>query len=294
MAHNHSHNHSDNAQKNISVAFFLNLIFAFIELVGGLMTNSIAILSDALHDFGDCISLGIAYVLQRKSNNPADNKFTYGYKRFSLLGSVFLSAVLVISSTFILIEAGKRLFEPQMVDAKGMLFLAILGIIVNGAAALRLRRGITLNERAVFLHIMEDVLSWIAILVASIVMMFVHLPILDSILSIGIAIWVLTNVYKNLRSTFKVMLQASPEGVDIELVKSEIETLPNVESIHDLHIWSQDGNSHVMTLHLVTNVSETTTLKESIRNLAKKHNILHTTIEFERRNTECEYMDCGK
>lgn len=276
----------ENSTKNIRTAFFLNLAFAFVELIGGIITNSVAILSDAVHDFGDSISLAIAWALQKKSNKAKDDKYSYGYKRFSLLSSVILSGILLIGSILILVEAIGRLFNPQEVNAQGMLWLAILGIIVNGLAALSVKRGKTLNERAVFLHIMEDVLGWIGVLVISIVMIFVNLPILDPILSISITIWVLYNVYKNLKATFNILLQAFPKNVDVKKLTKEIEAIDNVISIHDLHIWTQDGNSHVMTLHIVAEKNYET-IKNKVREIANTFNIDHVTIELEEEDSAC-------
>ncbi len=277
----------ENSTKNIRTAFFLNLAFAFVELIGGIITNSVAILSDAVHDFGDSISLAIAWALQKKSNKAKDDKYSYGYKRFSLLSSVILSGILLVGSILILVEAIGRLFNPQEVNAQGMLWLSILGIIVNGLAALSVKRGKTLNERAVFLHIMEDVLGWIGVLVISIVMIFVNLPILDPILSISITIWVLYNVYKNLKATFNILLQAYPKNVDVKKLTKEIEAIDNVISIHDLHIWTQDGNSHVMTLHIVAEKNYET-IKNKVREIAKTFNIDHVTIELEDKDSTCE------
>ncbi len=277
----------ENSTKNIRIAFYLNLAFAFVELIGGIITNSVAILSDTAHDFGDSISLAIAWALQKKSNKAKDDKYSYGYKRFSLLSSVILSAILLVGSILILKEAIGRLFNPQEVNAQGMLWLAILGIIVNGLAALSVKRGKTLNERAVFLHIMEDVLGWIGVLVISIVMIFVNLPILDPILSIGISIWVLFNVYKNIRATFNILLQACPKDVDVKKLTEEIKEIEDVLSIHDLHIWTQDGLSHVMTLHVVAEKNYET-IKIKVREIAKTFNIDHVTIELEGEDSACE------
>jgi cation diffusion facilitator family transporter len=287
--HNHSHNHGDNATKNISVAFFLNLFFVVVEVIGGIFTNSIAILSDALHDFGDCLSLAVAWAFQKKAKQKRDHKYTYGYKRFSLLGSIFLSGVLVVSSAFVLFEAGKRLLEPQDVNAHGMLWIAIVGVIINGAAALRLKKGSSLNERAVFLHIMEDVLGWIAVLIVSIVMMFVNLPILDPILSIAISIWVLANVYRNMRDSFKIMLQATPESIDIESLEAKLREADDVISIHDLHLWTMDGESHIMTLHAVSDTTNQEQLKHDILDIAKLFHIEHVTIEIENPGIDCQH-----
>lgn len=277
----------ENSTKNIRTAFFLNLAFAFVELIGGIITNSVAILSDAVHDFGDSISLAIAWALQKKSNKAKDDKYSYGYKRFSLLSSVILSGILLVGSILILVEAIGRLFNPQEVNAQGMLWLSILGIIVNGLAALSVKRGKTLNERAVFLHIMEDVLGWIGVLVISIVMIFTSLPILDPILSISITIWVLYNVYNNLKATFNILLQAFPKNVDVKKLTKEIEAIDNVISIHDLHIWTQDGNSHVMTLHIVAEKNYET-IKLKVREMVKAYNIDHVTIELEDKDSTCE------
>jgi cobalt-zinc-cadmium efflux system protein len=285
--HNHTHSHENAATKNITVAFLLNLFFVFVELIGGILTNSIAILSDALHDFGDCLSLAVAWAFQKKSSKKRDRKYSYGYKRFSLLGSVFLSGVLFITSLFVLYESFKRIFSPEQVDARGMLWIALFGLVINGLAALRLKKGTTLNERAVFLHIMEDVLGWIAVLAASIVMLFVHFPVLDPILSIAISIWVLYNVFGNLRATFSIMLQATPDSVDIDELEEKIKTLDGVISIHDLHLWTLDGESHIMTLHVVSYDADNEELKHKIIETAEPFHIDHVTIEFEKPDTEC-------
>lgn len=287
MGHNHTHGHKA-AQENITIAFFLNAFFVIVELIGGIFTNSIAILTDALHDFGDCISLAIAWFLQKKSTQERDNKYSYGYKRFSLLGSIYLSLVLTVSSVFVVIEAVKRIISPQEVNAEGMLWIAIFGIIINGAAALRVKRGASWNEKAVYLHIMEDVLGWVGVLVVSIVMLFVYIPALDSLLSLGISIWVLSNVYRNLRNVFKILLQATPNDVYLDELSSKILKINGIISIHDLHLWSLDGESHVMTLHVVTDEENSAKIKEEILNISNEFHIVHTTIEFEKSDTVCQ------
>lgn len=286
MGHNHSHIDTSST-RNISVAFFLNSFFVVFEIVGGLLTNSIAILSDALHDLGDCLSLGVAWYLQKKSARGRDNIYSYGYKRFSLLGSVFLSGVLTVSSMVVIVEAAKRIFSAQEVHTQGMFWMAIFGVLVNGAAALRLKKGASLNERSVYLHIMEDVLGWVAVMVVSVVMMFVDLPILDPILSLAISFWVLSNVYKNLRDTFRIMLQAVPEDVDVEGLKDRISQIPGVTDTHDLHVWSLDGQSHVMTLHIVSSENATEEIKNRIFDIAAEYGITHVTAEFENEATHC-------
>jgi len=273
----------------------MNLGFTVIEIIGGIYTNSVAIISDALHDFGDTVSLAIAWYLQKISNRGRDRYYTYGYRRFSLLGAVFISVMLIVGAVFIIKESIERLMSPDEVNARGMMYLAILGIIVNGIAVLRLRKGTSMNEKAVYLHMLEDVLGWLAVLVVSIVMMFVDAPILDPLLSIGITIWVLFNVYKNLKKTFRIFLQEVPEDVDIEKVEKALNEIRGIRSIHDLHIWSLDGENNIITLHAViddNSPDETQQdLKREIRNTCEQFNIQHATIEFETEGEECIFED---
>lgn len=299
MSHNHNHIHSShNATKNITFAFYLNLFFSFIELIGGIYTNSIAIMSDALHDFSDAVSLGISWYLQKYSEKGRDEKYSYGYKRFSLLGSLVISFILLIGSGIVIKESITRLFDPQQSNAEGMLLLSILGILVNGAAVFKLKKGTSLNERAVFLHLMEDVLGWIAVLIVSIVMMFVNVPVLDPLLSIGISLWILSNIYKNIKATFSVFLQQTPEGIDqTELVK-QIENITEVLSVHDLHIWSLDGEKNIMSIHIVVcdniTLDKLSTLKTNIRSICNNMGIDHVTIEFETEQENCIYEQIHK
>lgn len=295
MAHTHSH-HSHSAAGNIRVAFFLNFFFAIIELAGGLYTNSVAILSDALHDFGDSVSLGLAWYLQKVAAKGRDRYNSYGYKRFSLLGALFISVVLLVGSVVVIIESAGRIVHPQEPNAHGMFLLAILGVAVNGAAILRLKKGSSLNERAVSLHLMEDVLGWIAVLVVSIVMMFVNVPVLDPLLSIGISIWILTNVYRNLRDTFRVFLQQAPRQIDLDALENRIRALNGVVSVHDVHLWTLDGEEHVITLHVVTSANTPLVrwqeLKTEIRRLCKEAGIGHATIEIENEREDCGLRSC--
>lgn len=301
-SHNHNHNHDhthSGASQNIGFAFFLNLFFAGIELIGGLLTNSVAILSDALHDFGDSVSLGLAWFLEKKSNQKRDRFYSYGYKRFSLLGAIILSVVLLVSSFFIVRESIDRLIDPQEANAKGMMFLAFLGIAVNGFAAYRLHKGHSLNERAVSLHLIEDVMGWVAVLLVSIVMMFVDVPILDPILSLAITAWVLSNVYRNLRDTFKVLLQEIPQNIDVDEMMSKISSMKHVKGLHDFHLWSLDGEHNIMTLHVVTpslfDNNKLLQLKQDIKQVASGYGINHVTLEFEDEHEAemCEFLkDC--
>ena len=294
--HAHPHHPVHEDVKNIKVAFFLNFSFTLIEFVGGLLTNSVAILSDAVHDLGDSFSLGLSWYFQRVSKKPSTKEYTYGFKRFSLLGAVVNSVVLLAGSVVILMRAIPRLFNPEQPDVKGMLLLALLGVAVNGLAVLRLRRGSSLNERVVSLHLLEDVLGWVAVLVGAGVMYFVDAPIIDPLLSIGISLFILYNVYRNIRQSMQIILQGSPAAVDMDEVQRAIVKMDGVRSLHDLHAWSVDGQYNVLTIHVVLQKEQTMAelglLKAAIRDALLMLGVQHTTIEFEIAGEVCTMEGC--
>ncbi|OJV40904.1 MAG: cation transporter [Bacteroidales bacterium 36-12] len=295
-SHSHTHSHNYDSEKNIGFAFWMNISFAIIEVIGGLITNSVAILSDAVHDFGDSISLGLAWYFQRLSKKGSDEKYSYGYKRFSLLGAIINSVVLLVGSILILSETIPRIINPQETNIKGMFILSIFGVIVNGAAILRLRKGNTLNERVVSLHMMEDVLGWLAIFIGTIIMYFFDAPIIDPIMSVLISFYILFNVFKNIKLSMRVILQGTPVDIDIDEIKKAITEMENVESVHDFHSWSVDGNYNIATTHVVLKqnipMDETSILKETIRDKLKQLNIQHVTIELETIGEECIFEEC--
>ena len=294
--HSHSHSHSHDSEKNIGVAFFLNFSFTIIELIGGIFTNSIAIISDAIHDFGDSISLALAWYFQKISKRSGNKLYSYGYKRFSLLGALITSIVLVVGSIIILTEAIPRILEPQETNAKGMFVLAIIGIIANGIAVLRTRKGSSINERVVSLHLLEDVLGWIAVLVGSVLIHFTGLTIFDPILSIGISIFVLINVFRNIRQLIPIILQGTPRELDQEHIIEHLKHIKNVAGVHDLHIWSLSEEYNVLTVHVVLHntmpMEELSDLKKQIREILNEEEIQHATIEFETKDEKCELANC--
>ncbi|MCR9249848.1 MAG: cation diffusion facilitator family transporter [bacterium] len=294
--HSHHHHHHHHAEGNIRFAFFLNLLFTIIEIVGGIYTGSLAILSDALHDFGDSLSLGLAWYFQKLSKKGRDDRYSYGYRRFSLLGAIINATVLVVGSVFILNEAIPALFNPGDADAQGMIVIALFGIVVNGAAVLRLKKGDSINEKVVMLHLMEDVLGWVAVLIGSIIMYFWDVPIIDPLLSILIALYVLYNVVINIRNSFRIILQATPGNVDIDVINKKVLEMPKVVEMHDCHAWSMDGSYNVLTMHLVLeenlSLTEQCVLKKEIKDLLKGENINHMTVEFEMKGEDCELDDC--
>jgi cobalt-zinc-cadmium efflux system protein len=292
--HAHHGHHHHPGTGNLTVAFWLNTGFALLEIAGGLYTNSVAILSDALHDLGDSLSLGTAWYFQKKSGKRKDETYTYGYQRFSILGAFINSMVLIIGSLFIIREAVERLGNPEQPDAKGMLVFAVIGIIVNGLALFRLRKGGSINERMVSLHFLEDVLGWIAVLIGSIIMMFYHVPILDPLLSLGIALFILFNVFRNIRSAFQIILQGVPENISEPVIRKKLESYTEIESIHDVHVWSMEENYNILTMHAVvrenTTLGDLEQLKDRIKKELRELNIQHATVEFELSGFECKHL----
>ncbi len=283
----HNHGSSD----NLKVAFFLNLGFTIIEIIGGLWTNSIAILTDAIHDSGDCASLGLAWYFDKLSRRGRDPEHTYGYKRYRLLGGLITGVVLIAGIGFMLWKAISRLMSPQEVHAPGMIALAVVGIIFNGAAVLRVKKGSSLTEKVVSWHLLEDTLGWGAVLIGSIVMTIWSVPIIDPMLSIGISLFVLWNVGRNLKKVMNVFLQTTPESFDLETFQRDAAELPKVRSTHHTHGWSLDGESHVLSTHLVmapnTTREEMVEAKRRVRAMLDEHEFEHVTIDVELEGEDC-------
>ncbi|MFV0247826.1 MAG: cation diffusion facilitator family transporter [Tenacibaculum sp.] len=300
MAHGHlhHHHHSESSSANIAMAFFLNLGFTLIEFVGGFFTNSLAIMSDALHDLGDSLGLGLAWYLEKKSTKKPTQKYSFGFKRLSLLGAVANSVLLIVGSVFIILEAIPRIIHPQQTDAKGMMWLAILGIIVNGAAVLKLKKSNSINQKVVSLHLLEDVLGWLVVLIASVILQFWHIPVLDPILSLLISFYVLFNIYKNIKESIHIILQGTPDNISISKIKRNILEVSSVKDIHDFHIWTMDGSYNIISFHVVIDknysLNQAEALKVKLKKLLyDKFNLEHITIEFDTNKAVCEYMHCS-
>ncbi|MCO6488301.1 MAG: cation transporter [Phaeodactylibacter sp.] len=287
MPHHHQH-----SGRSLTIAFFLNLAFTVLEVIGGLLTNSVAILSDALHDLGDSFSLGLSWYLDRKSKQGRTEQYSFGYRRFSLLGALINSLVLIGGSVYIIYEAVGRILAPQHSNAQGMVLFAILGVAVNGYAAWKLSSGRTMNERVVSWHLLEDVLGWAAVLVVAIVLLFKDIHYLDPVLSLAITIYILYNVVRRLRDTLHLFLQGVPEGVSAGDIERQLLAVPHVASLHHTHLWSLEGEHHVFTTHVVLEDIETfgqiLEAKRQMKDILKNYPFSHYTIETELDEESCE------
>ncbi|MGC9360762.1 MAG: cation diffusion facilitator family transporter [Anaerolineae bacterium] len=290
----HTHHHEQDAiggSGNLRVAFWLNLSFAVIELLGGWWTGSLAILSDALHDLGDSISLALAWRLARFGERDSDHRYSYGYRRFTMLGALANIAILAGGSILVLSEAIPRLWHPQQPDARGMLLLALLGIAANGLAALRLKHERSLNARTAALHLLEDVLGWAAVLLVSIVLLFADLAVLDPILSIVVGGFVLVNAGRYLHRAGRLLLQGVPHDVDLAALQARLVSIQGVVAVHHAHFWSLDGEHHVFSVHLVvlagTTPANAIAIKCAAREMLHGLGIEHSTIEIEWEGETC-------
>ncbi len=299
--HTHKHDvagiHAHPITKNLWVALFLNLSFTVIEFVGGLLTNSVAVLSDAVHDLGDTIAIGSALFFENYSQKSGDKSFSYGYRRFSLLSALINATILLAGSAFIITKAVPRLLEPEEIQTTGVLYIALLGVAINGLAVFRLKKSHgNVNQKVISLHLLEDALGWIAVLAGALVIQYTGWTIIDPILSVGIAGFILFNAIKMIKKVITVMLQAVPENIQMDDIIQVVKNLHAVKSLHDAHIWSLDGNYHILTLHVVIQQGNTDeelmAIKQEIKTILLKKGIEHPTIELELEDEECLQKDC--
>lgn len=279
-------------EKNILVAFLLNLLFSFIEIAGGLLTNSMAILSDAVHDAGDAFSIGVSYFLEKKSKKKPNENYTYGYLRYSVLGAFITTTILIVGSIVVLVGAISRIVHPEALHYEGMILLSILGIIINFIAAYSTREGDSLNQKAVNLHMLEDVLGWVVVFVGSILMKFTDITYIDSIMSIGIAFYLLKHAFDNLKNILNLFLAKVPSDIHVEEIKKEILEIPKVKDVHHIHVWSMDGVNHYATMHIVVPTKNDFEVKSLIKEKLKQLGIMHTTLEMELASEHCNQEEC--
>ena len=278
-------------ERNILIAFLLNLAFSVFEFVGGVLTGSVAILSDAVHDIGDAASIGVSWFLERKSKGQPDETYTYGYGRYSAVGSLITTMILLIGSVIMILKAIGGLFAPPQIHYDGMIGFAVVGVAVNFLAALVTHKGESLNQKAVNLHMLEDVLGWAVVLVGAIVMRFTDFALLDPIMSLGVSVFILIHALKNLGEVMALFLEKAPQGVDASEIGEHIAAIDGVEDVHHIHLWSLDGHHHYATMHIVTD-RDGHEIKAQIRRELQEHGIVHATLELEAVGEHCHEKTC--
>lgn len=278
-------------EKNILIAFILNLSFSIFEFIGGIFTGSVAILSDSVHDIGDAVSIGISYFLEKKSKKQPDKTYTYGYARFSVMGSVITTLILLFGSCAVIYNAVIRIFNPVEINYNGMIVFAVIGAVVNFLAAYFTKDGDSLNQKAVNLHMLEDVLGWLVVLIGAVVMRFTDISIIDPILSIGVAVFIFINAIKNLKEVLDLFLEKIPQNINVDEIKEHILHIDGVKGVHHIHIRSIDGHHNYATMHIVTD-GDSHKIKDKVREELSEHGIIHATLELESENEHCHEEDC--
>lgn len=278
-------------ERNILIAFLLNLSFSIFEFLGGAFTGSVAIISDAIHDMGDAASIGLSYFLERKSKCKPDKTYTYGYVRYSVLGSVITTAILLFGSVMVIYNAVHRILTPVEIHYNGMILFAVIGVAMNLTAAYFTREGKSMNQKAVNLHMLEDVLGWVVVLIGAVVMRFTDISILDPIMSIGVALFILVNAIRNLKDVLNLFLEKVPCGISVDEIREHICEIEGVCDVHHIHIRSIDGLSNCATMHIVTD-ADPRSIKALIREELKEHGIAHATLELENTEEECQEAQC--
>ena len=277
--------------RNILIAFILNLAFAVFECIGGIITGSVAIISDAVHDAGDAASIGISWLLEKKSKKQPDEEYTYGYGRYSVLGGFITTAILLAGSVVMIVNAVVRIVNPVEIRYTGMIVFAVVGVCVNSCAAFFTREGGSVNQRAVNLHMLEDVLGWLCVLVGAVVMRFTDFVLLDPLMSIAVSGYILIHAVGNLKEIAALFLEKKPNGLDMTELKEHIGKIPGVLDVHHVHLWSMDGQNAYATLHIVTDGSARE-IKACVRALLREHGVSHVTIETETDEEACCEREC--
>ena len=278
-------------EKNILIAFILNLTFSILEFVGGAITNSVAIVSDSIHDMGDAMSIGISYFLEKKSKKRPDERYTYGYLRYSVLGGLITTVILLFGSIFVIYSSVKRIINPVPIDYSKMIVIAIFGVVINFIAAYFTKEGKSINQKAVNLHMLEDVLGWIVVLIGAIIMRFTDISIIDPIMSIGVALFILINTIKNFKFILDLFLEKIPSEISVKELKEHLGKIDGVLDVHHIHIWSIDGYNNYATMHVVTD-NKNADIKKNVREELAEHGIKHVTIELESSEEKCEEHEC--
>jgi cobalt-zinc-cadmium efflux system protein len=283
MGH-HNHNHQNETGKNILIVFFLNLFFVIVEIFGAIISQSVSIASDAFHDLGDCLILLFAYILEKKSKKQGNNTYTFGYKKLSIIASLFTSLILASGSIFMVIRAIERIQNPQPVNGNIMLILSVIAIAINSLGVIKLMGNKKLVSKAIMLHLLEDVFGWVAILISSLFIIKFNWYIIDPILSICISLFILYNASKNIYLSTTLLLDKVPENIDYTTIETLIKNQKEIKTIKNLHIWSLDEETTNLTVtckiseHLT--IKEANNIREKILNQLETYHLNEIIIEF--------------
>ncbi|MFB5660690.1 cation diffusion facilitator family transporter [Alteribacillus sp. HJP-4] len=286
MGHGHDHNHSHNTNKKaLLISFILISVFMVAEVIGGIMTNSLALLSDAGHMLSDSAALGLSLLAFKLGEKKADSRKTFGYKRFEILAAFLNGIALIAISLFIFYEASSRFLSPPEVASTGMLIIASLGLLINIAAASILMRGDkeNLNVRSAFLHVLGDLLGSVGAIIAALCILLFDWGIADPVASVIVAVLVLISGWRVTKDAVHVLMEGNPVNVNVPGLKEKLQSFPGVLGIHDLHVWAITSDFPTITCHIVVNsrVDRDQLLQDISEMLSLEFRIKHSTIQVE-------------
>lgn len=286
--HGHHHDHSAISEKNLLIATVLNFVITFAEIIGGLLSNSLALLSDALHNLSDAIALLVAYIANRVGKRDSNLRKTFGYKRIEIIVALFNAATLIAISFVLFYEAFHRFFKPEPVKGTMMLIVASIGFLANLISIFILKADSdkNLNIKAAYIHLIGDTLSSVAVIIGGILIVFYKLYWIDPLVTFLIGLYILKQSYSILRQAANILMQATPDSIDLKLIKVDLEKIPEVLNIHHVHAWNLTDKkihfeSHV-DLKNDLKLSDAHKVRDKIEHLlSEKYQINHFTIQFE-------------
>ena len=283
------------SSKNMTIAFLLNFSFAIIEFIFGLLFHSSAVLADAIHDTGDALAIGLSTLFEKVSTKKEDREYTLGYKRYSLLGALLTSVILLVGSTLVIVENIPKLLAPEKVNYDGMLVLGIFAIVVNTAASRVVSHGHSHNESILSLHFLEDILGWVAVIVVSLILRFTDWYFLDPLLSLVIAGFILSQALPKFWENIQIFLDHVPSDVDLSQLYQEIAALENVRAITQLNVWTTDGLEKFSMLHIcLENPNLLAETQASLRQKLLAYGIAKVTIQTDESLQEHQEYCIGK
>jgi cobalt-zinc-cadmium efflux system protein len=288
MSHNHSHNHgSETSEKNLFITMALNFFITIAEIIGGFISGSLSLISDALHNFSDGIAIIITYIAMRLSKRPKTSKYTFGLKRAEILAAIINASTLIIISFFLIKEAIERFYNPSPITGSLMLIVASLGLLANVAGTLLLKKGSegNLNIRAAYFHLLSDAVSSLAVIIGALFIIFYKIYWIDPLLTVLISLYILKETYEIVKESVEILMMSNPEGIDLEVIKNIVEKIPGVINIHHIHLWKLNDNDTHFEAHIEVEdmvVSKTTEIQKLIEHeLHERYEINHTTLQFE-------------
>lgn len=290
--HDHTHVHADPTAANkrtLLIAFSIIAAFMFVEIIGGIITGSLALLADAGHMLSDAISLLIAFFAIRYGSRAARATNTYGFRRIEILAAFLNGVTLIAVAGYIIVEGILRFKSPQTIEASGMLIIASIGLMVNILVAWMMWRSSdvkdNLNMRGAFLHVISDLLGSVAAIIAGLALLFWNVTWVDPLVSILIALLILRSGFQVSKSALHVLMEGTPANMDAEVIAKIILQHPNIQQVHDLHIWSITSGQNMLTCHLVVDaqlkIAETQEIVQELNNTLAQHQIQHCTFQFE-------------